>query len=92
VVRFFTIRRTPSFALKGGRARWLQAGSQYIALGDVVPNADGEVVLSLHYQAGMEVSPSRVKLERELDPYDPIPFVRLQMPGPVVRVTLTWKK
>jgi hypothetical protein len=81
-----------SYALKGSRARWLHADSAHIALADVEPNENGEAVLSLHYQAGMRVSPSRVQLERELDPYDPIPFVRLRLPGPVVRVTITWEK
>ncbi|HXG10974.1 MAG TPA: hypothetical protein VNK04_14535 [Gemmataceae bacterium] len=90
--QLFTVERPRSFALRGSTARWLHADCQHIALGDVVPNADGEAVLSLHYQAGMRVSPSRVRLERYLDPYDPIPFVRLRLPGPVVRVTLTWEK
>lgn len=88
----FAIDRPHSFALQGSQARWLQADHRHIALADLVPNAEGEVVLSLHYQAGMRVSPSRVTLDKELDPYDPIPFVRLRIPGPVVRVTLTWEK
>jgi hypothetical protein len=77
-----------SFVLKG-QARWLSADRQRIALADVVPE-NGEVVLSLHYQAGLQASPSRVQVEREPDPFDPIPFVRLKVPGPVARVTLTW--
>jgi hypothetical protein len=84
----FRLNRQPSFALKG-QARWLGADSRRIALADVVPE-DGQVVLSLHYQPGLQVSPSRVQIERELDPHDPIPFVRLRLPGPVARVTLTW--
>ena len=70
----------------------LHADSKRIALADVVPNANGEAVLCLHYEAGMQVSPSRVLLEKEIDPHDPIPFVRLRLPGPVVRVTLTWER
>ena len=42
---------------------------------------DGKVVLSLHYQAGMKALPARVQVEREIDPYDPIPLVRLKVPG-----------
>ena len=52
---------------------------------------EGYVVLSWHYQTGLQVSPSRVEIEKEPDLYDPIPFIRLSMPGPVSRVTLTWK-
>jgi hypothetical protein len=79
----------PSFLLKG-RARLLQADFRHIALADVIPDG-GQVVLSLHYQAGWRVSPSRVQVEREPDPYDPIPMIRLRMPGPVARLSLTWE-
>jgi hypothetical protein len=85
----FRLRRPRSFALKG-QAHWLQADWRRIALSDLVPE-DGQVVLSLHYQAGLQVSPGRIQIERELDPYDPIPFVRLRLPGPVARLTLTWE-
>jgi hypothetical protein len=80
-----------SFILKG-RARLLDADSRHIALADVFPEA-GRVVLSMHYQAGLRVSPNRVQIEKEPDPYDPIPFIRLRMPGPgpVSRITLTWQ-
>jgi hypothetical protein len=77
-----------SFVLKG-KARLLCADRLRVGLADVVPE-DGRVVVSLHYQPGMQVSPSRVRLEAEPDPYDPIPFIRLRVPGPVAAVTLTW--
>ena len=67
----------------------MRADPERVVLANVVPE-DGEVVLSLHYQKGMQVMPARVLLEPELDPRDPIPFVRLKVPGPVARVTLTW--
>ncbi|MFO0842419.1 MAG: hypothetical protein U0797_08495 [Gemmataceae bacterium] len=38
---------------------------------------EGQVVLSLHHQAGMRVRPARVRIERAIDPQDAIPFVRL---------------
>jgi hypothetical protein len=82
-------REHRSYALVG-QANWLSADAQRITLGDVVPEK-GEVVLSLHYQEGMQVSPSRVEIERFPDPQDPIPMVRLKVAGPVARVTLTWK-
>jgi hypothetical protein len=88
--RLFRLRREPSFVLKG-EARWLQADRRRILLGDVVP-VDGKVVLSLHYQAGMVCSPSRVRVEPDPDPdgKDLVPFVRLRVPGPVTRLTLMW--
>ncbi len=84
----FAIRRPHSFVLKG-RVRQFEADGRRVTLADVVPEG-GEVVLSLHYQAGWRARPAWVRVERELDAYDPIPFVRLRMPGPAGRVTLTW--
>jgi hypothetical protein len=78
-----------SFVLKG-QGRVIAADSKRITLADLVPE-DGKVLLSLHYQAGIQASPSRVQVEREIDAYDPIPFIRLRLPGPVARVTLTWE-
>jgi hypothetical protein len=82
--------RPRSFVLKG-KARWLEADSRRITLADVVPE-DGLVVVSLHYQGGLEVSPPRVQIEREPDPHDPIPLVRLRVPAPVSHLTLTWRQ
>lgn len=79
-----------SFVLKG-QGRLLHADSHRIALADLVPE-DGKIVLSLHYQSGLTVSSGRVQLEREPDPSDPIPFLRLRLSGPVSRVVLTWQK
>ena len=82
------IKRTPSFVLKG-KAKIIQMDETRIALADVEPE-DGELVLSLHHQDGFRVAPSSVTIERDPDPFDPIPFLRLRLPGPVVRLTLTW--
>jgi hypothetical protein len=79
-----------SFFLQG-RGQWLEADCRRIALGDVEPE-DGVVVLSLHHQAGLRASPGRVQVEREPDPHDPIPLVRLRVPGRVARITLTWQE
>ncbi len=78
-----------SFVLKG-KAQWVRADSRHITLVDVVPE-DGQVVVSLHYQTGLQVSPPRVQIEREPDPHDPIPLVRLRVPAPVSHLTLTWQ-
>jgi hypothetical protein len=87
--RLFAVSRPHSFALRG-RAEWLRADSRRIVLGDLVPE-NGVVVLSLHYQAGMKASPGHIEIERELDPHDPIPFVRLRLGGPLARLTITWE-
>jgi len=101
---FAVQRQGYSFALTGS-ARWLSADTQRIILGDVVPPRDGpdnhgkkQVLLSLHYQAGMRVAPSRVLLDscllERVDsvPGDARPFVRLWIEEPVTRVTIIWDK
>lgn len=87
-VLFKIERGETSFTLKG-KAKLVHADSQQLTLADLVPE-NGVVVLSLHYQAGMRASPSRVQVEREPCGQDPIGFVRLRVAGPVARVTLTW--
>jgi hypothetical protein len=89
----FTLPRSPrGFVLKG-EAEWSAADSERIVLRNVRPEPGGdEVELSLHYQEGLRVTPSRVHIERVLDPRDPIPFIRLRVPGPVSCLTLTWDK
>ena len=88
----YSLKRTHSFALVG-QAELLHADSQRITLANVVPE-NGKVILSLHYQKGMQVSPSRVRIEREIIAEDPINFVRLRLQdkGPVARVTVTWEE
>ncbi len=89
VGQLFAIRRSMSYVLKG-EARWLQADSRRVALGDVSPE-NGEVWLSLHYQTGLRAAPGQVQVEPVPDPYDPLPFVRLRLSGPLTRVVLTWE-
>ena len=85
----FTIKRPRlSYALKG-QAELAEANCHHITLANVVPE-NGVVVLSLHYQAGMRASPSRVQVELEPSDADPIGFLRLRLTGPADRVTLTW--
>jgi hypothetical protein len=87
----FKVKRQPSFVLTGS-AQWLRADSDCIALGDVTPQ-DGQVLLSLHYQEGLRVTPSRVRIERAETLNDRIDFVRLVVPDQrVSRVTITWEK
>jgi hypothetical protein len=72
-----------------GNARLVNADWQRIALADVSPE-NGKVVLSFHYQAGLHASPGRVQVEREPDSSDPVPLIRLRVPEPVSRLTLSW--
>jgi hypothetical protein len=96
----FEIDRGRSFILAGS-ATWVTATRRRVVLTDLQP-ADAPhplggpvpakvVVLSLHYQAGLRVSPSVAIVERDPDPYDPIPMIRLRLPGPMSRVVLTWE-
>ena len=81
----------PRSIARRGQAVLLHCDCQRIVLGDVTPDPDGCVLLSFHHHGGMRAVPSRIQVEREPDPHDPIPFVRLRMNGSVSRVTLTWR-
>lgn len=86
----YRLNRDYSYTLQG-RAEWLQAEVNHIALRNVQPQ-DGTVTLCLHYLKGMRVSPSRVKIERaELDAQNMIPLVRLRMDAPVSRLDIIWE-
>ncbi len=93
--QLFRVRRTHTYALVGS-AQVVHADAQRIILADVLPyKADGRtgrVVLSLHYQTGMRVSPGRIQLEQDRTSPDEIPFVRLLLDDPASRVTITWEK
>ena len=90
-----TVDRKASFAL-AGQAEWRLADARGILLADLVPEKvageeEGQVLLSLHYQAGMRVSPGACRLEKAVDTHDNVPFVRLRMKEPVGRVLITWE-
>jgi hypothetical protein len=91
-VVLFALDRPRSFVL-GGAATWEQADARRVVLTNVVPNADGEVLLSLHMVEGMRVFPSYIQAKEAKDPTgrDPTDHVRLAVPGPVPRVTLVWE-
>lgn len=62
-------------------------------LTDVIPDAEGNVDLSLHEFEGLRAYPSYVQLEKHFQPSnpDPIGHIRLRIPGPVPRITLVWE-
>ncbi len=86
----FVIDRVPSFALKGN-AEFLSCDGRNIVLGNVVPD-NGEVVISLHYQAGMRASLPRVQIERAEWGQDRIGFIRLRLAERAAGVTVTWER
>ena len=85
----FAIDRKPTFVLTG-RGQVSQMDWRRVAMTDVEPDANGVIVLSLHHHANWHVSPSYITIEKDVDVNDPIPMLRLRMPGPAARVTLTW--
>lgn len=91
-VVLFALDRPRSFVLVGS-AVWDEATPRRVSLTDVVPDAGGAVELSLHHIDGLRVYPSYIHLAAAPDPTgaDPIKHVRLQLPGPVPRVTLVWE-
>ncbi|MCS7020434.1 MAG: hypothetical protein NZ703_00045 [Gemmataceae bacterium] len=78
--------------LLSGQAAEVTGSVERLVLREVVPDDQGSVVLSGHWQAGMRVSPAYVRVERSPDPEGraTVDFIRLQMPGPVPRIAITW--
>lgn len=85
----FALDRRPSFVLAGA-GRVTQLDWRRVALSDAEPDATGVIVLSLHHHANWRVSPAYVTIEKDVDVTDPIPMLRLRLPGPTARLTLTW--
>jgi len=86
----YALERTHSFILRG-KAELVEQTPEAIVLANLEP-ADGQLVLSLHYHSQWEVVPSRIAIERELDPRDPIPLVRLKLDEPVSRLVLRYRR
>ena len=88
----FELDRPRSFVLTGN-ARWESSGPNRITLTDVVPDANGEVCLSLHHppSSGLRVYPSYVQLDTSKSRDDPWSHICLRPHGPVPRVTLVWE-
>jgi hypothetical protein len=86
---FEVVGHVPTYALKG-KAELIEADSRHITLANVAPE-EGQVVLSLHYQAGLRAAPSRVQVDRDREySTGTLDFIRLRVASPVARVTLTW--
>jgi hypothetical protein len=85
----FELNRPRSFVLSG-QATVERMDRGRIILTDVVPDTEGHIRLSLHYQKQLRAAPL-VGTEPRKDLHDPIPFLTVVAPGPVTRVTLTWE-
>ena len=89
-VVLFALDRPHSYVLVGSATvDVIERGR--VVLSDVVPNGSGEVVLSLHHQPGFRAGPTGVGVDVDKDPFDPIPLLKLRVPGPVSRVAVTWE-
>ncbi len=86
----FTVSRSPSYFL-AGQGRVIRCDRHGLTLADVTP-VDGQVVLSFHYYPKVIASTDRVRLEREVQVHDMVPFLRLRVPGPMSRLTLYWQE
>jgi hypothetical protein len=86
----FAVDRVPSYFIKG-QGKITQMDWKRVALADVVPDENGVVVLSLHHHNNWHISPGYIEIERDVDVNDPVPMLRLRLPSPVVRVTLSWR-
>ncbi|OWK40609.1 hypothetical protein [Fimbriiglobus ruber] len=89
-VVLFAIDRKPSFVLSGS-ATIERTDRRKLVLTDVTPNEAGEVVLSYHYQPGLQVAPSIIRATGDKDLFDPVPMIKLQLPGGISRLTLIWE-
>jgi hypothetical protein len=84
----YVVDRTRSLVLKG-KAEVVELDRRRVVLRSVEPE-DGVVVLSLHWQGGWRATPGSAHPERDPDPFDPVPLLRLRLNGPVACLTLVW--
>ncbi len=91
-VVLFELNRPRSFVLSG-KAVVERMDRGKVVLRDVVPDENGKVRLSLHFQKELKTSPFPLAMTlAEKDPHDPIPFLTLDVRAPLSRVTLAWKR
>jgi hypothetical protein len=85
----FEIDRPRTFLLAGS-ASIERCDRHKVVLTDVVPNENGEVILSMHYHPETRIAPSAIHVEGAKDLFDAIPMIKIVVPGPLPRVVLTW--
>jgi hypothetical protein len=74
-----------------GSGRVLRCDDRVLTLADLVPEG-GQILLSLHYHPRITASSERVRIAKEADPHSSVPFLRLELPGPMTRLTLRWSE
>jgi len=90
-VTLFELNRPRSFILSGS-AKWESCRPNVITLTDVVPDANGEVTLSLHNPStGLRVYPSYITPDTRKHLGDAWSHICLRPHGPVPRVTIVWE-
>jgi hypothetical protein len=90
VGQLFTVNRPLSYFLVG-QGQVIRCDSRLLTLADLEP-VDGQVVISFHHHPRIVPSTDRVRIEKEPQLYDAIPFIRLRLPGPMARLTLYWQE
>jgi len=80
----------PRAYVLSGRATVTQMDRGRIVLTDAAPDDSGWLRLSLHHQQELQVAPMNITPAADPDSADPIPFLKLQLPGPVSRITISW--
>jgi hypothetical protein len=86
----FELDRSHSF-VRSGKAVVEHADAERIVLRDLVPDEHGCVRLGFHFQKELRAAPLIVSVEADADPRDPVPLMKLRLPGPVSRVSLRWQ-
>ena len=81
----------PSFVLSGTATVEVIERSR-IVLTNVVPDAEGLLKLSFHYQKQLHAGPMVQEVLSEKDLHDPMPFLTLKVPGNVSRVVIGWER
>ncbi len=81
----------PNFVLSGSATVEVIERSR-IVLTNVVPDAEGLLKLSFHYQKQLHAGPMVQEVLPEKDLHDPMPFLKLKVPGNVSRVVLSWER
>jgi len=87
--KLVVLNRPHSYVLQG-QARVTEFHGRRLTLVDLEPQ-DGVIVLSLHAHPLLRSTTNRVTLQRAAQLDDPVPLVRLHLPGPMSRLTIEWE-
>lgn len=86
--KLIKLRRKPSYVLQG-QARVVRFTVNQMTLVDLEPD-QGVILLSLHAHPRIRTTTSRVIWQHAAQVDDPVPLVRLLLPGPMSRLTICW--